>query len=159
MQNCNESGRSMIEMLGVLSIMGVIMYGAVAGINFGIDMYKINATLTEVEELAQGIVDIYSWNRDSTYNKLTTDIVCANDAYPCINNNMTNQWGGGVGLGCASADCSDFQIVYEHVPEIACERLKTEPSFQNVCVEPSGTCSGGENSITFYSRGSEKCKS
>ena len=158
MQNRNESGRSMIEMLGVLSIMGVIMYGAVAGINFGIDMYKINATLTEVEELAQAIVDIYSWNRDSGYDRLNEDVICANDAYPCINSHMTNQWGGGVGVGCLGTDCTAFQIEYEHVPEIACERLKTEPSFQNVCVDSTGTCSGADNTLTFYSRGSEKCK-
>ena len=58
----NESGRTMLEMLGVLAIMGVIMYGAIAGIGFGVDMYKINATFNDVEELSQGVIDLFSWN-------------------------------------------------------------------------------------------------
>ena len=64
MKNQDESGRSMIEMLGVLGIMGVIMYGAVAGINFGIDVYRVNATYREIDELSKSIIDLSSWPND-----------------------------------------------------------------------------------------------
>lgn len=59
----DELGRTMLEMLGVLAIMGVIVYGAIAGIQFGVDMYNISAAYNELEELSQGITDLYSWNR------------------------------------------------------------------------------------------------
>ena len=173
MYNQDESGRSMIEMLGVLSIMGVIMYGAVAGINFGIDMYKINATYNEIEELGQAITDLYSWN-SGNYDGLTkyTDtsgnysssaqIICDNDAYPnCTNNNtqLTNQWGGGVNVGSVGTEAEDFVIEYTGLPYVACERLRTEPSFQSVCIGKNIDCaSGNTNIVTFYSIGATKCK-
>ena len=59
----NESGRTMLEMLGVLAVMGIIMYGAISGIGFGVSMYKINATFNQLEEISQGLTDLYSWTR------------------------------------------------------------------------------------------------
>ncbi|MBP5343911.1 MAG: hypothetical protein J6Y85_02410 [Alphaproteobacteria bacterium] len=167
MQNQDESGRSMIEMLGVLSIMGVIMYGAVAGINFGIDMYKINATYNEVEELAQSIVDLYSWAK--SYEGLSptptkaSKVICENDAYPTCNSSgdtMTNQWGGNVTVASIE-DGANFEITYSGVPDVALERLKTETGFKTVCVDKDNTsCSGGGNNcLHFYSRGSSECNS
>ena len=159
MQNQDESGRSMIEMLAVLSIMGVIMYGAIAGINFGIDMYKINATYNEVEELAQSIVDLYSWNKQTPYSNLNIKTVCDNDAYPtCSNDNqtMTNQWGGRVIVGKRD-DGNSFAIVYNSVPSIACERLRTEPGFQNICVDKTTSCNQSSNELTFFLRGDPGC--
>jgi len=81
MKNKNESGRSLIEMLMVLGIMGVITYGAIAGISFGVDMYKANATYTELEEMAAAIKDLYSWNwppPDDPSAKII-DVFCEND--------------------------------------------------------------------------------
>ena len=156
MHNQDESGRSMVEMLGVLSIMGVIMYGAVAGINFGIDMYKINATYNEVEELAQSIVDLYSWSK--TYKALSNKIICENDIYPlpCGGSyTLTNEWGGNVCVGPIT-EGTEFQITYTYVPYIACERLKTQ-EFRNVIIQNALECQdGGSNTITFCSTGTPK---
>ena len=60
----NESGRTMLEMMGVLAIMGVIMYGAIVSIGFGVDMYKVTATYNDLEQAAGDLKDIYSWRRD-----------------------------------------------------------------------------------------------
>ena len=157
MQNQDESGRSMIEMLGVLSIMGVIVYGAVAGINFGLDMYKLNATYREVDELAQSIVDLSSWTTD--YSHLTAKRICDNDAYPtcsCTGGNctLTNEWGGGVTVAKYG---QFFQITYKQIPEAACERLRAETGFQHVCVKQNEITCGSSSTITFYARGSDKC--
>ena len=59
----NESGRTMLEMLGVLAIMGIITYGAIAGINYGMSSYKINQTYSEVQDIVQGVEDLYSWTK------------------------------------------------------------------------------------------------
>ena len=40
-----ESGRSMVEMLGVLAIIGVISIGAVSGYNYGMNRYRTNEVL------------------------------------------------------------------------------------------------------------------
>ena len=59
----NQSGRTMLEMLGVLGIMGIITYGAIAGINYGMSSYKINQTYSEVQDIIQGVEDLYSWSK------------------------------------------------------------------------------------------------
>ena len=59
----NESGRTMVEMMGVLAIIGVIMYGAIVGIGFGVDMYKVTATYNDLEKAAEDLKDLYSWSR------------------------------------------------------------------------------------------------
>ena len=59
MINKNQSGRTMMEMLGVLAIIGVITYGAISGINSGMTSYKINQTYIEVSNIISGMQDIY----------------------------------------------------------------------------------------------------
>ena len=59
----NESGRSLIEMLGTLGIITMITVGAIAGIGTGMTMWKANQTHEQIMELIQGITDMYSWNR------------------------------------------------------------------------------------------------
>ena len=59
----DQQGRTMLEMLGVLAIMGIITYGAIAGINYGMTSYKINQTYTEVQDIIQGVQDLYSWSK------------------------------------------------------------------------------------------------
>ena len=77
-----ESGRTMLEMLGVLGIMGIITYGAIAGINYGMSSYKINQTYSEVQDIIQGVEDLYSWSKGypSTRDALMS-AACENDIF------------------------------------------------------------------------------
>ncbi len=43
-----ESGRSMVEMLGVLAIIGVLSVGAIAGYSYAMDKYRVNETINDV---------------------------------------------------------------------------------------------------------------
>lgn len=45
MKITNESGRSMVEMLGVLAIIGVLSIGAIAGYSMAMNRYRANETL------------------------------------------------------------------------------------------------------------------
>ncbi len=54
MQNMSELGRSMIEMLGVLAIIGVLSVGGIAGYSKAMDKYKINNVIHEYSELSSG---------------------------------------------------------------------------------------------------------
>jgi len=45
MKNTNESGRSMVEMLGVLAIIGVLSIGGIAGYTLAMNRYRANELL------------------------------------------------------------------------------------------------------------------
>ena len=48
----NESGRSMVEMLGVLTLMGILSVGGVMGYRWAMDKYEANEILNEVRKRA-----------------------------------------------------------------------------------------------------------
>ncbi len=81
----NEQGRTMLEMLGVIAIMGIIVYGAIAGINYGMSSYKINQTYTEIQNIVQGVQDLYSWTRGYPVEGEMMNAACENDIFsmPC----------------------------------------------------------------------------
>ena len=117
MLNKNEQGRTMIEMLGVLAIMGIIVYGAIAGINYGMISYKITQTYNDIQDIAQGVEDLYSWSKN--YSSLTMSALCKNDVFPdgCLSDNTARgQFGGNILVEAyprtgANAGIS-FEIVY-----------------------------------------------
>ena len=48
----SESGRSMVEMLGVLAIMGVLAIGGIAGYRYAMDKYNANEIINDVKKRA-----------------------------------------------------------------------------------------------------------
>ncbi len=51
----NESGRSMIEMLGVLAIIGVLSVGGIAGYSKAMQRYRINKTIEQITLIAGNV--------------------------------------------------------------------------------------------------------
>ena len=49
---CPQSGRSMIEMLGVLAIIGVLSVGGIAGYSKAMQKYRINKTIEQISMIA-----------------------------------------------------------------------------------------------------------
>ncbi len=47
-----ENGRSMVEMLGVLAVMGVLSIGGVAGYRYAMDKMNANDIINEVKKRA-----------------------------------------------------------------------------------------------------------
>ncbi len=43
-----QSGRSMVEMLGVLAIIGVLSVGAIVGYSYGMAKYRANETINDI---------------------------------------------------------------------------------------------------------------
>ena len=60
MKYVNENGRSMVEMLGVLAIIGVLSVGGIAGYSKAMNKYKINKTTDQVSMLVANIRTIFS---------------------------------------------------------------------------------------------------
>ena len=51
-----DSGRSMVEMLGTLAIIGVLSVGAIAGYSYGMDKYRANETINDVMLLGVDVI-------------------------------------------------------------------------------------------------------
>lgn len=62
----NQSGRSMVEMLGVLAIIGVLSIGGVVGYRLAMERYIINSILYTASTYASHIYIGRSTNKDYT---------------------------------------------------------------------------------------------
>ena len=58
-----ESGRSMVEMLGTLAIIGVLSIGGIAGYSYGMDKYRANQTMNDIMLMGVDIITQLSQNR------------------------------------------------------------------------------------------------
>ena len=60
----NESGRSMIEMLGVLAIVGVLSVGGIAGYSKAMTKFKTNKVADQVSMIVTNIRTLYAQQKD-----------------------------------------------------------------------------------------------
>ena len=63
-KNSNQSGRSMIEMLGVLAIVGVLSVGGIAGYSKAMTKFKINKTIDQVTHIATNLRTLYAQQKE-----------------------------------------------------------------------------------------------
>ena len=78
-----ESGRSMVEILGVLAIIGVLSIGGIMGYSYGMDRYRANETVNDVmlratDLIAQALqnnetLSLEGWNEQTVYPVLNAD--------------------------------------------------------------------------------------
>ncbi len=84
-----SAGRSMIEMLGVLAIIGVLSVGGIAGYSKAMEMWKINKAVNEYSMLTAGLLEHIDY-----FNNLNKD----GTQYPLVNivktlNLVPETWG------------------------------------------------------------------
>ena len=60
----NEKGRSMIEMLGVLSIVGILTVGGISGYLKAVNKYNFQRLMGEANTIFTNIRTIYSHQRN-----------------------------------------------------------------------------------------------
>ena len=136
----SESGRSMVEMLGVLAIMGVLAIGGITGYRYAMDKYNANEILNEVRKRAvtasqQRIlgrtIDLSEWN-----NTIQGHPVTAADNY------------GG--------DTSFFALTVSGIEQGVCDLVikekipfAVEEKVGEVVVGEDTTCAEGDNAVTF----------
>lgn len=142
MMNTNETGRSMVEMLGVLAVIGVLTVGGISAMNFGMQAYNVSQVYSQVEETARGISDIFSWSRAyPTTNdfglRIVNNDVC--DAYGCQVKDKGVEADTPWGKMTVTPETGDyFVITLDSVPKAACEQLKAY-QWQNVSVRPENS--------------------
>ena len=150
-KNSTQSGRSMIEMLGVLAIVGVLSVGGIAGYSKAMTKFKINKTIDQVTHIATNVRTLYA--QQTTYSGLNAvnaiEMGVVPDGLGSIANWVGyadyisgNPFGGGVNVYGDWSDRS-FNIAYTGLPEEACIALATYDWGSNY--------SSGLSAITIHS--------
>ncbi|MDY4884833.1 MAG: type 4 pilus major pilin [Alphaproteobacteria bacterium] len=138
MMKYNENGRSMVEMLGVLAIIGVLSVGGIAGYSKAMNKYKINKTTDQVSMLVANIRTLFS--SQGNYKGLNNGQaikfgVVPNDMYTPANTyadnySITNAFSGDVTIEAdvARKDRTEkeaFVITYAGLSDEACVTVAT----------------------------------
>ena len=122
----NESGRSMIEMLGVLAIIGVLSVGGIAGYSKAMTKYRINKTIEQITLIAgnvraffapQGNYDGLSSYSDTGKAIIKKAKLVPDEMWDDTNKQYTNVFGYGIGVGTdgkyIEGDKQAFYISYD----------------------------------------------
>ena len=134
-QGARDYGRSMIEMLGVLAIIGVLSVGGIAGYSKAMEKWKINKTIEQVEEITQNILTLYANQKTLDFgqeeqeytikvdNLKTLGIIPANLKQAEGDYTFINPLGG-TSYICA-IDYDNFEINVQYISKEACVALST----------------------------------
>lgn len=108
MMKTNETGRSMIEMLGVLAIIGVLSVGGIAGYSKAMNKFKTNKVADNVAMIVTNIRTLYAQQQD--YNGLTNATAVQMGVVPDelgTTETLTNAFLGGVTIGAVAVSGLD----------------------------------------------------
>ena len=126
----NESGRSMIEMLGVLAIIGVLSVGGIAGYSKAMNKFKTNKVADNVSMLVANIKTLYA--QQKTYHGLTNQTAVDMGVVPDelgTTSDLTNAFNGNVYINTADSTANNddkaFNIVFDGLSREACITLAT----------------------------------
>ena len=136
-----ESGRSMIEMLGVLAIIGVLSVGGIAGYSKAMTKFKTNKVADNVSMIVTNIRTLYA--QQKTYEGLTNITAVQMGVVPdelvtkASDGTLTNAFLGSVHIGAGTVSGMDgetgtstganrgFFVIMNGLPKEACVTLAT----------------------------------
>lgn len=126
-----QSGRSMVEMLGVLAIIGVLSVGGIAGYSKAMAKYKTNQTLDQLSMLITNIRTLYATQPSFaglnngtaiSFGVVSSDMIktAASDASAALK----NPFNGNVTIATGT-DSSTFEVTYAGLDKSACITIAT----------------------------------
>ncbi len=107
-----QSGRSMIEMLGVLAIIGVLSAGGIAGYSMAMKNYKANKAMEVIQMLSTQAKTIYNGNYTN---------ISANDM-TALGSDFTSPFGE-ISVAEVDNDAKHFTLTMLNVEQSACIKL------------------------------------
>jgi len=131
----NETGRSMIEMLGVLAIIGVLSVGGIAGYSKAMMQYKINKTVDQITQVVGNARTLYgsqkSYKGIQTIDVWKKSHLIPDEMWNTAKTAAENPFGGGFAVDPAlkknetNPDYKAFAIYLSGIPEDACMAIAT----------------------------------
>ena len=130
-----QSGRSMVEMLGVLAIIGVLSIGGISGYSKAMAKYRINKTLDQISTLVMNIRTLYA--SAVNYSGLNNGVAVQMGIIPrdmlqaargsTVASDITiiNVYGGQIKLTAGGTDDRNFYVTYSGLPMEACVSIAT----------------------------------
>ena len=131
-----ETGRSMVEMLGVLAIIGVLSIGGIMGYSYGMDKYRANETMQAVT--LRGIDVLAQFDRTGDAN--------------------LNEWKNQKTIYPITLEEGTIGIQVDEVPERVCDMIAEGMTYVakgtkvngSYAVDGTNTCDGDKNTLVFY---------
>ena len=122
-----ESGRSMVEMLGVLAIVGVLSVGGIAGYSQAMSKFKVTKAMDQVQTIITNIRTLYASQR--TYTALTAAQalsmgILTEESYDSTANKGLNPFGGNIYFDTADSGRT-FSVTYTGLTGEACVKMAT----------------------------------
>lgn len=127
----DQNGRSMIEMLGVLAIIGVLSVGGISGYSRAMAKYKLTKAQDQITMLLMNIRTAYATS--PSYNGLTAQTATAYAIAPGDmiveaddgSNTLAGAFGGAVDVNSLGANNSYFYITMRALAQESCRSLLT----------------------------------
>ena len=158
----DQSGRSMVEMLGVLAIIGVLSVGGISGYSKAMAKYKLTKAQDQVTMLLMNIRTAYATS--PSYSGLTAAVAASynlapNEMVSSDKEKLYGTFGGEVEVGTVGTGSTYFYITMRALGKEACRALATSDwgadGLVSVLVQaddgttaPSATCTAGTSRPT-----------
>ncbi|MCQ2735302.1 MAG: hypothetical protein MJ212_05085 [Alphaproteobacteria bacterium] len=162
-----NSGRSMVEMMGVLAIASVLSIGGLAGYTKMMNQYKINKSIEQISNMAAKISTIGS--QSSSYEGLSNQSAVKFNAVPSeavIGNgtSLENAFGGAIVISSAplfsdGTDTLAYTITYTGLPEDVCIALGSHDwaHGSNMSLIGVGVAPSADGAISAANKLYQKC--
>ena len=138
MKRTNESGRSMVEMLGVLAIIGVLSIGGIAGYSMAMNRYRANEALDIANKYA---VIVFAGNQTNKAMGGSSYTAPTLKAAGLTTNSTGNKTPGGETISNVQIFDDAVQLKIEFTSEGVCKAAKSILGASST----SGTTSTGES--------------
>ena len=113
-QKKTQSGRSMIEMLGVLAIVGILSAGGIAGYNMAMQSYKTNLLIEKTQIIATRARQVFK----GAYSDITRNRLI--DSGKLSADDFKHPFGGDINVGTSGWGNDKFHVQLGNLPAETC---------------------------------------